>query len=202
MNVFQNPNFTKHRSYSSLMKTLKIIFILLIFSTRSFTQDTAWSERSFNNIVSIHLPKNATFTQQSFVKTYSGFADDYQFTFNYFDTTMNVKDSEDLKISLNGFIKGVLMQVSDTQFLIQAADAKIGGLPGILIELIAKDSTAPIRQLFYFVTMANSHFYSFSSATRLYDKSRETAERFFGSIRFELDRIKENKYDIKSMSLH
>jgi hypothetical protein len=184
------------------MKTHTILLIFLVVSTKALSQDTAWSERSFNNILTLKLPKTVNFTQQSFIQSYSGFADNHQFTFNYYDTAMNVKDSQTLKISLNGFMHGVLMQVSDSQFVIQASDAKIGGLPGILVELIARDTTAPIQQLIYFATMANRHYYSFSSATRWYDKSRSTAEKFFGSIRFQLDRIEESKYDLKSMVIH
>jgi hypothetical protein len=82
------------------------------------------------------------------------------------------------------------------------ADATIGGSRGLMIKFIAKESTAPIQQLYYYVTMANGQYYSFQAALTKIDVNDMVSNRFFGFIKFDAAKIKENQFTLNSLILN
>ncbi len=184
-----------------LMRIIRLLLLLFI-SGNVCAQDSSWVIKPFNEILTLSLPANTQLSQQGYVKAFSGNEKDCYISFNYYDTLMKIGSGKDLQISLAGFVNGLMTNVPQNQYDMTVADAKIGGSRGLMIKLIAKESAAPIQQLYYYVTMANGQYYSFQAGLTKIDANDIVSNRFFSLIKFDAAKIKENQFTLESLILN
>lgn len=136
------------------------------------------------------------------LKGYTGNLGEEYFGITYYDTAMKVNDAENFKISLTGFANGMRNRVPKEAYEITMKDTSIGNTIGILIYYLPRGNAPYPYIIVCYATLANDHFYSFLATFPITAKNRRWANRFFNSIHFDAEKIKESKYDLSSVLIN
>ena len=171
-----------------------LLISLLFCSSTVSAQEEIWMSKTFDDLVTLNLPTTTTFQKQGFVHSYTGSISGDEFMFMYMDTSMHLKDEHTFKLTLNGFMKGVTGRYPDSSFSIRGKEARIGGMPGLLFAITSNDRAYASWHQYHFATIANDRLCLFVVSTNDGSEQQLTADRFFGFIRFYVDRIKESRY--------
>ena len=182
------------------MKIASIIFQIFILSTNLFGQDSVWTRKVCNDILTLSVPVSAEFDSFRFVKQYVGYVNENLYGFQHYDTVINrIENEEDFQISLAGFMHGRMSEPDLKNYSFVIADTAVGGSKGIMVRFKTSDSSAIFKQAFYFVTLANSNFYLFCAYSISSKEYEAEIERFFNGITFSPDKIRESSFVSKSI---
>jgi len=182
-----------------VMKNMQLLIMMLALFNSVYGQHAGWSTKKINEILTVDIPTNNKFEEQDIIKGYTGNIDEEYFAVSYYDTAMNVNDAQSFKISLTGFAHGMSKRVSQGEYQVTLSDTSLGNTKGIIIKFIANANATYQQNMVCYVTMANDHFYSFSSTMPTDIKKEALRLRFFNMIKFDAEKIKESKYSLDSV---
>jgi hypothetical protein len=183
------------------MKIIALSLLAIIVSIKSFTQDSLWKLTIVNEVLSCKFPVGSRPTGSSFVKGFAGELNSDYYALQYYDTTLLPIDNERLfQVSLIGFLSGICGDSIFKGYSVLVVDTSIGRTVGIIGKFVANDSSQPYKQAYYYVTLANNHyywFYVFSTSSKI----NAEIKYFFDSIQFDSGSLKEKAFKLTPVRL-
>ena len=181
------------------MRYIYLLLSSLILCTSADSQESAWTKKTVNDILTVDLPKEHKFEKQDIIKSFIGTIGEEYFSVSYYDTTMKVSNAEEFRISLTGFAHGLTRRVPQNEYQISLNDTAIGNTKGIFIRFTANSNADYLKDMVCYATMANNHFYSFTSTVPADPKVVNLKTHFFKKIHFEAEKIKETRYQLNAI---
>ncbi len=176
---------------------IKLFFFLLI-SLKSSGQDSLWKKNIFNEVLTFQLPAQATYAVSDYVKAFGGGVNSNYYGFQYYDTIFLPNDNEEkFQTSITSFINGRIADPTLKKYNVTVVDTVLNSTKGLLAKYTTTDISEAYKQIYYFVTMANSRFYGFYVYSPFATDNDEELKFFFRSIRFNPEKIKERSFRLK-----
>jgi len=183
------------------MKIRLLIISLLVFNLSGNTQTLPWETNSFVNVVSFKLP-SPSHDESTFNKVFNGIQDSVFFGAQHLDTTfMTIDNESNFGITLEGVVSGRSSDPSFKGYSVTVVDTIIGNTSGLYARYITKDSAQFYKELIYYVTIANNHFYWFFTYSPFPNTRAKQINYFFDSIQFNSQNIAERNYKLPKIHL-
>ena len=184
------------------MKTIKLFFSLTIISCKLFGQDPTWKTKIFSEILTLSLPAKTEHQATSFIRAFGGEIDATFYGFEYYDTIFNrITTANQFQIALTGYISGRISDPALKRYDVTVVDTSIGQTQGLLAKFITSDTSEAYKQVYYYVTIANNHFYLFYVYTPFPKFNDKNIEFFFRSIKFNSNKIQEKPFKLTPVNL-
>lgn len=202
-------NFTGYSDNLIIMKVLrKQVFILVLFIT-VFQLPGINAQAPFKNgttinaVLDIGFPDSLSASKNGYINTWAGGDSLDLFELSWFDTVIvKISSAQELNLVLKSFVAGKFSGEGFRSYDLQLTDTLIGSLPGFFISGKTDDKLQDIRKFDCFVTIANSNSYWFFYYVSSPSVPTEKAGRFFSSIQFNRNKIKEAAFRMSSFKKH
>ena len=176
------------------MKSITLLLSFTFLACIAFSQDSLWTKKQVSEILSFNIPSNFSTSQILFVQEYNGEEGDYVYVVRHYDTTMKVESEERFKVSLIGFVDGMLQDSSLAGYKIIINDTSIGSTKGLFVKLNSRGNQSTFKHIYFYVTIANGHFYVFNALSQATVEKSSQINLFFQSILFDPKKINESSY--------
>lgn len=145
------------------MRTAKLFFFLLIISFKSLGQGSSlWKKNLFNEILTLNLPTTARYDTSSFVRAFGGEVNANYYGFQYYDTIFKpITTEKQFQISLTGYISGRVSDPNLKRYNVTVVDTSFGETKGLMARFTTNDTSETYKQIYYYTTIANNHYYLF-----------------------------------------
>ncbi len=191
------------------MKVLrKQVFTLVLFIT-VFQLPGTHAQVSFENstkisaVLNMSFPDSFSTSKNGYINTYFGGDSLDSFELIYFDTVIvKITSEQDFNIVLKSFVAGKFAGEGFKSYDLRLTDTLIGNLAGLFIRGTTYDTLQEVKKFYCFVTIANSNSYWFFYYLSIPDLPTKKADRFFSSIQFDRNKIKEAAFKIRSFKKH
>ena len=178
------------------MKTIKLLLLCTIVSLNSLGQDSLWKQTVFNNILTYKIPANFYDSRTSFIKSRDGDLNGIFYRQLYFDTIFLPIETEKLfEITAMGYMSGAISDLKLKKYDVVVLDTSFGGTRGLMAKFTLKDSSETFRQIVYYFTIANNHYYQFNAYSPYIDESKDI-NFFFNAIKFDYANLKEKDFKL------
>lgn len=178
------------------MKTIKLLLLCTIVSLNTWGQDSLWKQIKFNNILCYKIPANFCDTRSTFMKFRDGDLNGIFYRQLYFDTIFLPIETEKLfEITVMGYMSGAISDLKLKKYDVIVLDTSFGGTKGLMAKFTLKDSSETFRQIGYYFTIANNHYYQFNAYSPYIDDSKDV-NFFFNAIKFDYDNLKEKDFKL------
>lgn len=178
------------------------LFLVLIISIPSLSQNPVWKKDVFNKVLTFNIPTQSDHKEMSYVKAIGGQIDSIFFGFQYYDTVFRtIKNGNEFRVALIGFINGRTEDPSLKKYDVIVVDTILNGTKGLMARYTTNDTTKNYKQVYYYVTMANNQFYWFYVYTPWTIVNDKKILYFFGSIKFHTDTLKEKPFSLSKVYL-
>ena len=183
------------------MKIITLSLLACIVSIKSFPQDSLWKMTIVNKVLSCKFPVESKPAESSFVKGFAGELNSNFYALQYYATTLLPIESERaFQVSLIGFLSGICGDSTFKGYSGLMVDTSIGRTVGIMAKFITNDTSKLYRQAYYYVTLANNHYYCFYVFITS-SKVNEEIKYFFDSIKFDSGNLKEKTFKLTPVRL-
>lgn len=184
------------------MKTTKLLLLSIIISTNLFGQDSLWVKKVINEVLTINLPRKSTYNGTLYAKGWGGFVNENFYVFQYLHTvTMKIETEEEFRISLLGHVSARVANPPFNKYKVTVIDTSIGATKGLLAKFISNDTSEIYKRVDYYVTLANSRFYSFYVYSPFLKENDDETNLFFESILFDSKKVKESSFKLTPINL-
>ncbi len=184
------------------MKTTRLVLLFSIIFLKSFGQDSLWKKSVFNDILTLNLPSDFRYTNSSAVKVYGGELNKDFFGFQYYDTIfLPIENENQFQLSLTGFISGRVSDPALKRYNVLVVDTSIGETKGLMAKFTTSDISETYKQIYYYVTLANNHYYWFYVYSPSLNEFDEIINFFFKSILFDSKKLKEKSFKLTTIRL-
>lgn len=183
-----------------MKSTLSVL--LLISALVSDAQVVSWKQVQVNAILSFSLPVEQKSVQTGGVKSFFAKSHSNIYGLQYYDSIFKVVDNEGhFRASLLGFISGRSTDSMLKGYRAIVKDTTIGGTAGLMAIYSSNDSSRFYKAIYYYVTMANDHYYWFYTYTSFAEENKAQTDYFFGAIKFEAEKLKERNFKLGKVYL-
>ena len=184
------------------MRITKIFLFFTIISLKSIGQDFLWKKNVFNEILTLNLPADSKYANSSNVRSFGGEINGNFYGFQYYDTIfLSIENENQFQISLTGFLSGRVSDPALKRYNVTVVDTSVGGTHGLMAEFKTKDTSESYKHIYYYVTLANNHYYWFYVYSPLVKDSYEEMNFFFKSILFNSEKLKEKSFKLTPVHL-
>jgi hypothetical protein len=184
------------------MRTAKLFFFLLIISFKSLGQSSFWKKNVFNEFLTLNLPTAAKYDKSSYLRAFGGDINANYYGFQYYDTIFKpITTEKQFQISLTGYISGRVSDPALKRYNVMVADTSIGETKGLMARFITSDTSETYKQIYFYVTIANNHYYLFYVYSPLLKNNDEEINFFFKSIIFDSKKLKEISFTLTPVHL-
>ena len=184
------------------MRFTKLLLLLLTVSFQSAGQNSLWKKNVFNEILSLNIPKTAKYDESSFVKGFGGEINANYFGFQYYDTIFKpITTEKQFQLSLTGFMSGRTSDPALKKYNVTVVDTSVGGTKGLMARFTTNDRSEIYKQIYYYVTIANDHYYLFFVYSTLLKNKDEEINFFFKSIKVDSEKLKETPFKMAPVHL-
>jgi len=164
------------------MRIIKLGLLFIILSTKVFGQDSVWKTKVINQVLTLQLPTKFQYRKSSFIQAFGGKVNANYYALQYYDTTILAIDNEEnFQISLTGFISGRLEDPTLKRYDVLVVDTAFGGTKGLFATFTTNDTSEIHKQIYYFVTLANSQYYWFYVYSSILNQTNPEIDFFFNS---------------------
>lgn len=116
------------------------------------------------------------------VNIYTLNADSVYYQFGRESKPLKIKTQNDFAIGLQGLYHGFEPKLAG--YAVQKVDTIIGGVQGLYVYAVSKDTLATARQLYMFFTIVDNYSYFIQCSTLLTRPAEAGVRQFFGSVHF------------------
>jgi|GEM_PF-5351682 len=190
------------------MKYRHLLFLsVLLISKIAFAQpgQPFAKKTSISNILTITLPDGFLYNrlEEMHLDTWSAQVTSGAYEVDYFDTVVAPIETEiDFQTALKGFLIGKFSGPQFEHYDFTVADTSIGNSNGLWLTGFTKETLVPYQHFFCYLTIANDKSYWFFAFQPVAPTLNTEATRFFNSIEFSREKIKERTYLSGPVSVH
>jgi len=183
-------------------KTTTLLLLFTLFSVTTFGQESTWKKNVINEILTLNLPSKAEQTKASFVIAFGGELNSNFYGFQYYDTIFQpIENEKQFQISLLGFISAKVSDTTLKKYNVTVVDTSINSTSGLMAKFTTTDTTKFYKEIYYFVTLANSRYYWFFAYSPFSKENDEAIQLFFQSIAFNSEQLREKSFKLTPVHL-
>ena len=146
------------------------------------------------------MPHKTNFSKNGNIYTWFGEKNKSIYQADYIDSIVLIPNSNAFKLSLEGFVSGLVVRQPFPKYDIIVNDTLIGKTTGVFVKFGAGDRGLKYKTVFYYITMAD-HKYHWFSIFNEGDPNEADNEYFWNSIRFNSDGIRERDFTLDKIHL-
>ena len=158
---------------------------------------------SIGDLHNVHFPDTATETIENSQYNFVYQTSESEFDLVYLDTIEpEVGNANDFDMALRDFVSSSYSGRAFVSYDLNVSDTMIGNVNGLFVSGYSIDTALLYKQLFCFLTIANTKYYGFCTFQQKPSPMNWASKQFFGSIQFNIDDFTESHFRTASLKLH
>ena len=179
-----------------LFKALFSLLTTFIAMTGS-AQDSTWKKASLTPNVAVDMPGPTWLQDTTQIIAINSRLDEYYFQLKYIKQKFEVKNGDELIQAYDGFLSGYFKSSALQNLTNTFTDTSFSGTRGEWVRSIYTNGA----EMYTYVVLVNSYFYMVTIASgKRIDLNDPAVHRYFGSLRFPVQPIKEYSGDFPLQS--
>ena len=133
-----------------------ILFIFFLF--KADAQNSLWKKIKINNVVSCMMPHKTDFSKNGNICAWFGEKNKSVYQVDYIDSIVLIPNSNSFKLSLEGFVSGLVIRPPFPKYDVTVNDTLMGRTIGVFVKFSAGDRGLKYKTVFYYITMADHKY--------------------------------------------